>query len=208
MNRNGSGVRIALIDYGAGNLASVRKGLTAAGAEVMVVDTAGKLEASDAIVLPGVGHFRAGALLDVEWRQAIARLVHAGMPLLGICLGMQLLFEGSDEAPDVPGLGLLRGRCGRIKAERPLKVPHVGWNELASVRPNALFEGIAGRPQVYFTHAYAGPVTEDCTAVAVHGHAFAAAVQRVNVCGVQFHPEQSGSIGLQILRNLVRMAGS
>ena len=127
------------------------------------------------------------------------------MPLLGICLGMQWLFEGSDEAPDVPGLGLIAGRCRRIDAERPLKVPHVGWNTLQA----AALSGSCRRrsptdAQVYFTHAFAAPVTAGlCAATAEHGAAFAAAVERGHVSGVQFHPEKSGDAGLRILRNFV-----
>src|SRR5689334_11021367 len=127
---------IALIDYGAGNLTSVRKGLAAAGAEFYTPGSPRDLARATAVVIPGVGHFRATAALDDEWRRAIVDGVASGRPLLGICLGLQYLFEGSDEAPDVPGLGLLRGRCTRLPPT--VKVPHVGWNVLALTRPARL----------------------------------------------------------------------
>lgn len=205
----GSGVnaRLALIDYGAGNLSSVGKGLRAAGADVIVAAPE-HLDQCDGAVIPGVGNFRSASALDSEWREAIMRAVAGGIPILGICLGMQLLFEGSDEAPDVPGLGLFEGRCRRLVAGRPLKVPHVGWNELIPAQSCSLLAGIGERPHVYFTHSFAAPVTGECAAMSVHGQPFAAAVQREHVCGVQFHPEKSGEAGVQILRNFVRMARS
>lgn len=196
---------IALIDYGAGNLASVRKGFLAAGAELSTPAAAGDLADASGIVVPGVGHFGATATLDDRWRQAIMDRVEAGVPLFGICLGMQWLFEGSDEDPDVAGLGLLGGRCGRIKAERPLKVPHVGWNRLQERRSSGILAGIADDTQVYFTHTFAAPVTPDCVASSEHGDTFAAAVERGHVAGVQFHPEKSGDAGIRILRNFVAM---
>lgn len=200
--------RLALIDYGAGNLASVRKGLDAAGAEVVIAATPAQVNDCDGIVVPGVGNFRATVSLGAEWRTAISRLVDAGGPLLGICLGMQLLFDGSDEAPDLPGLGIFPGRCGRIAAERPLKVPHVGWNSLSLEGTSEILRGVGRDSYVYFTHAFAAPVTSGCAASVTHGTSFAAAVERGRVAGVQFHPEKSGETGLRILRNFVRMARS
>ncbi len=153
--------------------------------------------------MPGVGHFSATTALDVPWRLAVDRAVQAGTPLLGICVGMQWLFEGSEEDPDVPGLGVLEGRCRLLKgdAERRLKIPHVGWNALDLPRPSRLLGGLASGAYVYFTHSFAAPVTPDCVASTTHGDTFAAAVERDTVFGVQFHPEKSGDAGLQILRN-------
>lgn len=203
------GVRLALIDYGAGNLASVRKGFAAVGAEVATAATPDDVAAFDGIVIPGVGNFRATAALDSAWREAILRRVGAGVPLLGICLGMQMLFDGSDEAPDVPGLGLLPGRCERIAAARPLKVPHVGWNSLSvSANDAGILREIDDGTCMYFTHSYAAPVTNESTATVTHGTRFAAVVERGNVTGVQFHPEKSGAAGLRILRNFTAMARS
>jgi imidazole glycerol-phosphate synthase subunit HisH len=130
---------------------------------------------------------------------------HEGVALFGICLGLQWLFESSTEAPDVPGLGLMRGQCERLPSI--VKVPHVGWNSLAPTRPSRLLDGIPDEAQVYFTHSYAAPITDDCIAATMHGRSFAAAVERDRICGVQFHPEKSGDVGLQVIRNfLTRIA--
>ena len=200
--------RLALIDYGAGNLASVRKGFAAVGVEIATAAAARDLEAARGIVVPGVGHFSATAALGPRWRELILRRTEAGTPLLGICLGMQWLFEGSAEAPELTGIGLLRGKCSRVVAARPLKVPHVGWNTL-SVRPGSgVLAGVADGSYVYFTHGFAAPVTADCAATTEHGGVFAAAVERDHVWGVQFHPEKSSEAGLTVLRNFVRLARS
>lgn len=195
-------VRVALIDYGAGNLTSVRKGFAAAGADVFTPATPGDLPAAAAVVVPGVGHFRATAPLNPDWRNAIEDRVHRGTPLLGICLGLQWLFEGSDEAPEVHGLGVLAGRCTRLPDD--LKVPHVGWNALEIVRPSLLLDGISDGTQVYFTHSYAAPVTSACVAATMHSCRFAAVVEADGVYGAQFHPEKSGEAGIRILRNFLR----
>jgi glutamine amidotransferase len=192
---------IALLDYRAGNLTSVRKGFAAVGAVLFTPTTPSELQRAAGIVVPGVGHFGSTTNLDDEWRRTIAQAVVEGVPLLGICLGLQWLFEGSDEAVGIPGLGALAGRCFRLPP--PVKVPHVGWNSLDVTRPSAMLDGIATGTQVYFTHSYAAPVTPDCVAAATHGATFAAAVQRDNVWGVQFHPEKSGDAGLRILANFL-----
>jgi len=137
-------------------------------------------------------------------RDALVGAVAGGRPLLGICLGLQFLFEGSDEAPGVRGLGLLKGRCYLLQGD--VKVPHVGWNDLRVVRPSSLLTGIQDGSQVYFTHSYAAPVTDACVAVTEYASRFAAAVERARVFGVQFHPEKSGTAGLQILRSFVSFA--
>lgn len=198
-------MKIALVDYGAGNLTSVRKGLEAAGADVIGATAPGDLATVVGIVIPGVGNFAATAKLTEPWRDAIMDRVEAGVPLFGICLGMQWLFDGSDEAPGVPGFGFLQGHCFRITAERPLKVPHVGWNELQIVRPGGILEGVPAGTQVYFTHSFAAPVTPACVASTTHGMTFASAVQREHVAGVQFHPEKSGDAGLRIIRNFLQL---
>jgi len=200
--------KIALIDYGAGNLTSVRKGLEAAAAEIYTPATARDLTHAAGIVVPGVGHFAATASLNGQWRDEILRCVEAGVPLFGICLGMQWLFDGSTEAPGIPGLGVFSGLCTRIEAARPLKVPHVGWNTLARSRESVLLDGVEPAAHVYFTHAYAAPVTSECVATSQHDVTFAAAVERAHVGGVQFHPEKSSDAGLRILRNFVRMVNT
>jgi glutamine amidotransferase len=197
---------IALIDYKAGNLTSVRKAFGALGAQLFTPETPGELASADAIVVPGVGHFAATKSLGPEWIDAILARVGEGRPLLGICLGMQWLYEGSDESPELPGLGLLNGRCYRLPANG-IKIPHVGWNALDFKRSGSIVEGVANDSQVYFTHSYVGPVTGDTVAVTTHGEPFASIVQRGHVAGVQFHPEKSGDVGLQVLRNFLSMVG-
>jgi glutamine amidotransferase len=201
---------IALVDYGAGNLTSVRKAFSALDAPVFTPESPAALATAAAIVVPGVGHFNATSALGPEWVRAIRASVDAGRPLLGICLGMQWLFEGSDESPECAGLGVLAGRCRRLTGDdpsgAPLKVPHVGWNDLAIARPDSIVAGVAPGSQVYFTHSFVAPVTQDTVAVTRHGEPFAAVVQRARVAGVQFHPEKSGDVGLHILRNWLHLA--
>jgi glutamine amidotransferase len=201
---------IALIDYRAGNLTSVRKAFGALGAELFTPERPEDLANAAAIVVPGVGHFGATRALGPDWTEAIIARVGEGRPLLGICLGMQWLFEGSDESPDLPGLGLLGGRCYRLGATpasggESIKVPHVGWNALDFERDASIVDGVATGSQVYFTHSYVAPVTGDTVAITEHGEPFAAVVQRGQVAGVQFHPEKSGDVGLRILQNFLNL---
>jgi glutamine amidotransferase len=220
---------IALIDYHAGNLTSVKKALATIGAPVFVPAAPGDLAEASGIIVPGVGHFGATRALEGAWTEAILARVGEGRPLFGICLGMQWLYEGSDEAPDCPGLGLLSGRCyrlgtvqdrvapdatydagpddrpTRLEADREIKVPHVGWNSLSILQETSMVEGVPPDAQVYFTHSYVGPVNGDTVAVTDHGAPFAAIVQRGHVAGVQFHPEKSGEVGLRVLRNFMEL---
>jgi len=204
---------IALIDYGAGNLTSVKKALTALGAEFTVPETPDDCDGASGLIVPGVGHFSATRALDGPWREAVASNVRAGTPLLGICVGMQWLYEGSEEAPEVPGLGVLEGTCRLLQGDvaQRLKIPHVGWNALelrcGGARKSRLLAGLGSSAHVYFTHSFAAPVTTDCVASATHAECFAAAVERDHVFGVQFHPEKSGEAGLQILRNYLDLCG-
>lgn len=210
---------IALVDYGAGNLTSVKKALAAIDADVFVPTAPGALQEASGVIVPGVGHFSATRALDAAWRDAILARLGEGRPLLGICVGMQWLFEGSEEAPDCPGLGVLAGSCFRLKGGRRdvgshdearshevLKVPHVGWNALVLTREASAVEGVSSGSQVYFTHSYAAPVTGDTVASTEHGEPFASIVQRGQVSGVQFHPEKSSDVGLRILRNFIETA--
>jgi len=197
---------IALIDYGAGNLTSVRKGFKAAGADLMTPTDPADLAKVAGIVVPGVGNFGATSALSGGWMRAVRGAAERRVPLLGICLGMQWLFEGSDEAPDVPGLGLISGYCARLPQTGGLKVPHVGWNSLHRPRESRLLGGVDEATQVYFTHSFAAPVTGETAATCEHGTEFAAAVERDHIFGVQFHPEKSGDAGIRILTNFVAAA--
>ncbi|HLW84693.1 MAG TPA: imidazole glycerol phosphate synthase subunit HisH [Candidatus Sulfotelmatobacter sp.] len=195
---------IAIVDYGAGNLNSVRKAFDYLGAEVTVTSHSAAVAAADKIVLPGVGHFFALSALDrAGLRAAALEGIHAGKPFLGICLGMQWLFEGSEEAPDLPGAGLLSGRCRPFPAQ--VKSPHVGWNSLSPKasppKQSRLLRHLPPDSFVYFTHSFHAPVTEHTSATTDYGLPFSSAIERNNIFGVQFHPEKSGSAGLQILRN-------
>jgi imidazole glycerol-phosphate synthase subunit HisH len=198
---------IALVDYGAGNLTSVRKALTALGADFIVPSTPDECRRTHGLIVPGVGNFAATARLDASWRDAIGSAAASGIPLFGICVGMQWLFEGSDEAPDAIGLGAIAGRVARLAGDpdQRLKVPHVGWNSLEFRGPARLLQGLASGAQVYFTHSYAPPVTSECVASTMHANMFSSVVERDNIFGVQFHPEKSGDAGLTILRNFLEV---
>ena len=198
-------MRVTVIDYKAGNLTSVVKSLRHLGAEVIVTDLPGPLVTAERIVLPGVGHFAATRRLDETGltpaiREAIARSV----PFLGICVGMQWLYAGSTEAPEQPGLGIFPALCERFP-EGSEKIPHVGWNQLELPSVSRLFAGINTGEFAYFTHSWRAPVTEDTAAVTRYIQPFAAAVERSNVFGTQFHPEKSGETGLNILKNFLEL---
>lgn len=197
-------MRVTVIDYKAGNLTSVLKALRHLGADPQVTDgDLALVESAERIVLPGVGHFQATERLDATGlTSAIRAAVGRGVPFLGICVGMQWLYAGSSEAPDQPGLAHFPERCTRFPEGRE-KVPHVGWNSLEVRNGSRLLAGVEPGEHVYFTHSYKGPVTRDTAAVAQYIEPFAAAVERGNVMGVQFHPEKSGETGLKILRNFL-----
>ena len=203
--------KIALIDYKAGNLTSVRKALAVVGADVYTPQTASELTDAQGIIVPGVGHFAATAALDGSWVNAILARVGEGRPLFGICLGLQWLYEGSEESPDLKGLGVLSGTCHKLQGDSTeghvIKVPHVGWNSLERLSNAPIIDGVADRAQVYFTHSYVAPITADTAAATTHGERFASIVQRGQISGVQFHPEKSGDVGLQVLRNFMTMVG-
>jgi glutamine amidotransferase len=199
---------IAIIDYGAGNLRSVRNTLTYLGADVKTVSTPDQLEGTDKIVLPGVGAFGAGidALRAAGFEEPIKAAVAAGVPLIGICLGMQYLFESSDEMGDHKGLGLLPGRVTRFPANG-LKVPHMGWNQLHIRQANPLLAGVENGAYAYFVHSYYVEAADarDVIATTDYGIDYASVVARGNIFGIQPHPEKSQSVGQQILRNFLEM---
>lgn len=204
---------IAVIDYKAGNLTSVVKALRHLGADdVVITQSPAEVLRAKKIVLPGVGHFQSTQLLtDLGLTQATREAVANGTPFLGVCVGLQWLYEGSTEAPETLGLGYFPGRCERFPAtvEGPsgvedLKSPHVGWNSLENLRPDSrLLRNIEPGSFVYFTHSWRAPLSADTAAATLYGGAFTAAVERANVMGVQFHPEKSAETGLQILKNFL-----
>jgi glutamine amidotransferase len=202
---------IAIIDYKAGNLTSVVKALKYLGAQdVVVTQSPDDVRAASKIVLPGVGHFQSTQLLkDLGLTTAVREAAAAGKPFLGICVGLQWLYQGSTEAPDTDGLCHFASQCERFPVTfngADLKSPHVGWNSLEQIRPDSrLLRGISGGAFVYFTHSWRAPVSDDTAAVTNYGGAFTAAVERDNVMGVQFHPEKSAEVGLQVLRNFLEL---
>jgi glutamine amidotransferase len=197
-------MRVTVVDYKAGNLTSVLKALRHLGAEPSVTDSdLSLIDTAERIVLPGVGHFAATQRLDATGlTPAIRAAIARGVPFLGICVGMQWLYAGSSEAPDQPGLGHLTEQCARFSVSNE-KVPHVGWNSLEVRLVSRLLAGVGPGEFVYFTHSYKAPVTADTAAVTRYIEPVAAAVERGNVMGVQFHPEKSGATGLKILRNFL-----
>lgn len=196
---------IALIDYGAGNLTSVRRGLRRAGLDATVPSDPSRLQHVRGILVPGVGHFAATAAITEPWRLAIADRVRAGVPLLGICLGMQWLFEGSAEEPGVPGMGLLGGMCECVNGS-VVKVPHLGWNTLARTTGSSrLLAGIDDGAFAYFAHSFAAPLGPDTVATTLHGSTFASVVERDNIFGAQFHPELSSAVGATMFANFAEV---
>lgn len=193
--------RIAVVDHGAGNLVSVAQGLAAVGADPVIVDRPDGLVGVAGIVLPGVGS-AAAAYRRLEERDLVAPLQATALPLLGVCVGLQLLYEGSEE-DDAGGLGLLPGRVRRLDGAP--RLPHIGWNDLDPTRPDPLLAGIAARTPFYFVHSYA-PLPDDpevVVATCTYGIRFTAVARRGTIAGVQFHPERSGPDGLRILANFL-----
>lgn len=199
-------MKLALVDYGAGNLPSVERALARLGAATERAGAAGALVGADAIVLPGVGHFGhlASALDARGLREPLLAAIGRKVPFLGICLGMQALWEGSDEAPEARGLGLLGGRVTALPAH--VKLPHMGWNRLVPKLPSRLLAGVPGDAYVYFAHSYAGPAGAEAVSVCDYGSGFAAVIERGAVFGVQFHPEKSGPVGATVLGNFLSAA--
>jgi glutamine amidotransferase len=191
---------IVIVDYGAGNLNSVEKAFDYLGAEVVVTNQLETVAAADKIVLPGVGHFSSlRALNNTGMREALLQAASTGTPFLGICLGMQWLFEGSEECNDLAGAAIFSGKCRQFPPS--VKSPHVGWNSLTIPEGSRLLRGVAQYSFVYYTHSFYAPVDAVTTASSEYGLQFAGAVERGNIFGVQFHPEKSGDVGLAILKN-------
>ena len=196
--------QVLIVDYGVGNLLSLKFALEKAGLKAIISTAAQKLKNADAIALPGVGNFTAAAKTLEPMKEQLVDVVKAGTPILGICLGMQLYFESSEEGPG-EGLTFFRGKDVRLTG--PVKVPHMGWNTIQKVKDNELFSGVADDAYVYFVHSLY-PMPEDkeiiCTQTE-YSQTFTSAVASKNIYGTQFHPEKSGDIGLQILSNFARI---
>jgi imidazole glycerol phosphate synthase glutamine amidotransferase subunit len=197
---------ITIFDYGAGNLRSVQNTLDELKCPYKLVRDAAGLQEASKIILPGVGHFgqMMRALDALAVRDTLVQRIRAGVPFLGICLGMQALFETSEEAPEVRGLGIYEGGVQRFPIDA--RVPHMGWNEL-EVRPNSkLIHSLETRPFVYFAHSYYVPENSRASATCTYDVRYTAALESGNVHGVQFHPEKSGNVGLRIVRNFLELA--
>jgi glutamine amidotransferase len=200
--------RVGVCDYGVGNLRSVERALRVAGAEPVISSDPSVIVTCDGVVLPGVGAFSIAAqtLRDTGLGAAVLELARLDRPVLGICLGHQLLFESSDEGHGGEGLALLRGRVVKLSPEPGLKVPHMGWNTIATVRASTLLDGVPSDSYMYFVHSYAAvPDPQDTVAVTEYGDRLTAAVERGSIMGTQFHPEKSGATGLRIYANFVSM---
>ncbi len=199
---------IAIIDYGAGNLHSVKNALDFLGAESKITGSASKILSADKVILPGVGAFGSAmnALTASGLKEVIFEVADKGTPLLGICLGLQLMFEKSEEAPDVKGLGLFKGTIVKIP-DRGLKIPHMGWNSIEVVKDSRILNNIGENPFVYFVHSYYLNASDEgvVSAYTDYGERLGIAVEKDNVFATQFHPEKSGETGMKILKNFINL---
>lgn len=200
---------ISIIDYDAGNIKSVEKALQHLGQDVVITNDPDQILSSDKVILPGVGAFGDAMkrLRDTKLDKVIYDVVDKKIPFLGICLGLQLLFESSDETPGVRGLGLLEGKIIRIPDQEGLKIPHMGWNSIHYKDGAKLFQGITQDPYVYFVHSYylAAKHREDVAATTHYSTLIHASVEHDNIFACQFHPEKSSTVGLKILENFVNL---
>ena len=194
-------MRVALVDAGGANIGSVRYALQRLGVEAELTADARVIAAADRVILPGVST-AATVMGRLHEQGLVDTLRQLEAPLLGVCVGMQLLFEHSEEG-DTPCLGLLPGKVAKLPASARIRVPHMGWNTLQPLRASSLMQGIEAGEHAYFVHSYAAPVTEDCLSSSEHGVPFAAVVQRGRVAGAQFHPERSSTVGARLLRNFI-----
>ncbi len=201
---------IAIVDYGAGNLLSVKKALDFIGAESVITASADEIKKADGVILPGVGSFgnAMDSMKECGLVEAVRSAALSGRPFLGICLGLQLLFESSEESPGVEGLGVLKGKILKIPSDN-LKVPHMGWNSLEFKKSTPLFDGIADGAYVYFVHSYylSAENFSDVSSTTEYGVTIHASVANGNLFATQFHPEKSGDVGIQMLRNFVSLCG-
>ncbi|QOY90006.1 imidazole glycerol phosphate synthase subunit HisH [Paludibaculum fermentans] len=196
---------ITVVNYGAGNLRSVENTLGEIGATYHLTQSAAEIEAAEKLILPGVGHLgqMMRALDELGLRDALVRKAKSGAPFLGICLGLQAMFEGGEEAPEQKGLALFPGQVGRFPMDA--RVPHMGWNEIVPLGSPRLLRNIGPKPYVYFAHSYYCPLSEATAATCHYTRDYTAVLESGNIFGVQFHPEKSGPLGLKIVKNFVEL---
>jgi len=194
-----------IVDYGAGNLRSVQNTLDELNAAYVVTDRPEIVRAADRIILPGVGHFgqMMRAMDELRLREPVVEKIQSGVPFLGICIGLQCLFEASEESPESRGLGIFSGRVKRFAGNA--RIPHMGWNSLCRAKPCRLLAGLVGETFTYFAHSYYAPVIEATAASCAYIHPFTAILERDNIYAVQFHPEKSGPAGLRVVRNFLEL---
>ena len=199
-------MKVTIIDYGAGNVPSVERALDRIGAESELTGSPEDISKAQVLLLPGVGHYSAlvRALDEQKMRVPLVDAIRRGVPFLGICLGLQVLFESSAESPQLRGLNLLPGKVWALPSS--VKLPHMGWNRIVANRESRLLAGMDSNAYFYFAHSYAAPDSNgSATATCFHGTSFAAVVEKQNIYGVQFHPEKSGDAGLRLLQNFLRL---
>lgn len=194
-----------IVDYGAGNLRSVQNTLDELGAEYHVTKKPADVLAADKLILPGVGHFgqMMRAIDELGLRQTLLAKIHAGNPFLGICVGLQCLFEKSEESPESRGLGVFPGSVKRFVGNA--RVPHMGWNSLDPLKPSRLLQGLVPGAFTYFAHSFYAPVSDFTAASCTYIHPYTAVLEQDNIHAVQFHPEKSGPIGLRVIENFLRI---
>ncbi|HZQ53059.1 MAG TPA: imidazole glycerol phosphate synthase subunit HisH [Bryobacteraceae bacterium] len=194
-----------IVDYGAGNLRSVQNTLDELGAPYLVTNTPEQVRTATKLILPGVGHFgqMMRAIDQLGLREALIERIRAGVPFLGICVGLQCLFEASEESPGSQGLGIFPGTVKRFAGNA--RIPHMGWNELCKTKPSRLLNGLADGTFTYFAHSYYAPVVDATAATCTYIQPYSAILEQENVHAVQFHPEKSGPVGLQVVNNFLRI---
>ncbi|HEY7306391.1 MAG TPA: imidazole glycerol phosphate synthase subunit HisH [Bryobacteraceae bacterium] len=194
-----------IVDYGAGNIRSVRNTLEELGARYIVTDQPEAVRKAAKIILPGVGHFgqMMSAIDRLGLREVLIERIHAGVPFLGICIGLQCLFQSSEEAPEAKGLGIFPGSISRFVGNA--RIPHMGWNSLAKVRPSKLLSGLDNGTFTYFAHSYYAPLIDSTAATCTYIQPYSAVIEQDNVHAVQFHPEKSGPVGLHVVSNFLTL---
>lgn len=195
-----------IVDYGAGNLRSVENTLAALKAQYTITNDPQIVQQAKKLILPGVGHFgqMMRALDELQLREPVKERIGAGIPFLGICIGLQCLFEGSEESPGSQGLGIFPGTVRRFVGD--VRIPHMGWNSLTLSKPSQLLQGLGESPFTYFAHSYYAPIVEATAATCTYVQPYSAVLEQNNIHAVQFHPEKSGTVGLRVMDNFLQLA--